>query len=308
MSEFNISIPCGESKRLLTGGKYCHADIVVSGTLTPPKSLVTVESFDDTSVGVYRYIKIKEPDEAVKITLTEKDPTIDISGIYFGSSATGSDPSGGVVWMIDNGMPQEACFPMMYRTNENYLSIYPTSREAWDKLFSRYDVFVIKPETSIDDLIEGFFSGSYTNDRIYRINQGGLSHSSKLTEVNFPNVIDILPYAFEMCTGLRFVNLPSAQKVYSGVFYGCTALEKLDLPRCRFIGTAAFLDCTLLGRLVLRHGEIVTLENTNAFTGTPIAGGTGYVYVPDNLVDSYKTATNWSAYASQIKPISELEE
>ena len=31
-----------------------------------------------------------------------------------------------------------------------------------------------------------------------------------------------------------------------------------------------------------------------------------FFYVPDDLVDSYKEATNWSTYADQIKPISEL--
>ena len=50
-----------------------------------------------------------------------------------------------------------------------------------------------------------------------------------------------------------------------------------------------------------------TLANTNAFTNTPIESGTGYIYVLDELVDSYKSATNWSTYAEQIKPISELE-
>ena len=34
--------------------------------------------------------------------------------------------------------------------------------------------------------------------------------------------------------------------------------------------------------------------------------GTDYIYVPDNLVDGFKIATNWSTYATQIKPISEL--
>ena len=47
---------------------------------------------------------------------------------------------------------------------------------------------------------------------------------------------------------------------------------------------------------------------TNAFGNTPIGKGAGHVYVPDELVDAYKTATNWVAFADQIKPISELEE
>jgi hypothetical protein len=33
-----------------------------------------------------------------------------------------------------------------------------------------------------------------------------------------------------------------------------------------------------------------------------------YFYVLDELVEEYKAATNWSAYKSRIKPISELKE
>ena len=45
------------------------------------------------------------------------------------------------------------------------------------------------------------------------------------------------------------------------------------------------------------------LEKTSAFKDTPIESGTGYVYVPSALVDSYKSATNWSTYADQIRAI-----
>ena len=50
------------------------------------------------------------------------------------------------------------------------------------------------------------------------------------------------------------------------------------------------------------------LRNINAFKNTPIEKGTGYIYVPDNLVDSFKIAENWSTYADQIKSINEMEE
>ena len=46
--------------------------------------------------------------------------------------------------------------------------------------------------------------------------------------------------------------------------------------------------------------------NSNDLKGTTIENGTGYVYVPDDMVDTYKSATNWSTYASQIKGMSEL--
>ena len=32
-------------------------------------------------------------------------------------------------------------------------------------------------------------------------------------------------------------------------------------------------------------------------------GKTGYIYVPRALVNSYKAATNWSTFASQIRAI-----
>lgn len=58
--------------------------------------------------------------------------------------------------------------------------------------------------------------------------------------------------------------------------------------------------------LVLRASSICSLGSTNTLENSLIANGEGYIYVPDNLVNLYKTATNWSTYANQIKPLSEL--
>jgi hypothetical protein len=54
--------------------------------------------------------------------------------------------------------------------------------------------------------------------------------------------------------------------------------------------------------------KICTLSNSNAFKNTAIANKVGYIYVPDELIEQYKTATNWSVYASQIKPLSAYTE
>ena len=48
---------------------------------------------------------------------------------------------------------------------------------------------------------------------------------------------------------------------------------------------------------------MATLSNTNAFSSTPIASGTGYIYVPRALVDSYKAASKWSTYANQFRAL-----
>ena len=91
-------------------------------------------------------------------------------------------------------------------------------------------------------------------------------------------------------------------------FYGCSQLTSIDFPNVTSIGRNAFSSCTNLASIKLASSQIVTLRGANAFERTPIASGTGFIYVPDELVESYKTATNWTVYADQIKGLSELEE
>ena len=58
-------------------------------------------------------------------------------------------------------------------------------------------------------------------------------------------------------------------------------------------------------KLIINNPYVFPI-NSNDLKGTTIEKATGYVYVPDDMVDTYKSATNWSAYASQIKGMSEL--
>ena len=49
---------------------------------------------------------------------------------------------------------------------------------------------------------------------------------------------------------------------------------------------------------------MIPLENANALSGTLIASGEGKIYVDPSMVETYKTATNWSEYANVIEAIS----
>ena len=111
---------------------------------------------------------------------------------------------------------------------------------------------------------------------------------------------------FDGCASLTTIDLPECTTIEYNAFTGCTSLTTVDLPKCTFIGNTAFAGCTNLTTIILSNNQVVTLGNINAFNNSPIKNGIGYVYVPDNLVNSYKTATNWSSYANQIKPLSEL--
>ena len=116
----------------------------------------------------------------------------------------------------------------------------------------------------------------------------------------------VTDYAFYMDKLLTTVSLPAVTSIGSSAFNGCSALKAADFPAATDIsGTYAFQNCSALTSLTLSKNQVATLSNTSAFTGTPIASGTGYVYVPDDLVGQYKAATNWATYANQIRPISQ---
>ena len=146
------------------------------------------------------------------------------------------------------------------------------------------------------------------NDRITYLGIEVFRNYESLAVVDFPNVTSAGANIFYACYGLRTVNLPSLISISSNMFAYSSLLNTLDFPSVESISGGAFSGCSRLVALILRKADAVcTLGNVNAFTSTPIAKGTGYIYVPDDLVEQYKAATNWSTFASQIKPISELE-
>ena len=125
-----------------------------------------------------------------------------------------------------------------------------------------------------------------------------------LRTVDMPSLARVEQSLFMGCSALETVTFPKANTVASRAMDGCSALAYADLPICARLEAKGFYNCTSLETIILRKSDaICTLTNVNAFTGTKIASGDGYIYVPSALVDRYKVATNWSAYASQIRAI-----
>ena len=175
------------------------------------------------------------------------------------------------------------------------------------------------------DIIEGT---SFINDRITTVKDGLFTNCTSLTTVDLPECTSIgkdafygckslttidLPectsigeHAFNNCTNLTTVNLPKCTSIGEYAFENCPNLAIVNLPKCTFIGQFAFQYCPNLTTIILSNNQVVTLGSINAFNNSAISRCIGYIYVPDNLVNSYKTATTWSTYANQIKPISEL--
>lgn len=160
-------------------------------------------------------------------------------------------------------------------------------------------------DTSIEDSIITRTITSYTNDRITIIGAQAF-RGSKITSISCPNVTSVEAYGLESCSSLVNVNLPKVNSLKNYAMQNCKALVRLEFPNKITTQGAVWINCTALTTLILRGSTMSGLGNKNCFNGTPIASGTGYIYVPDNLVSTYKANTNWANFADQIKPLSEL--
>lgn len=132
---------------------------------------------------------------------------------------------------------------------------------------------------------------------------------TKLVSCLLPEGLTTIDYnAFSGCSSLKNITLPKTVKnVQNGIFKNCTSLESLTFPEdTASLGNTMFEGCTSLKKFVLLVNKVITLYSANSFLNTPIESGTGFIYVKDDLVAGFKAATNWSTYADQIKPLSEL--
>ena len=163
--------------------------------------------------------------------------------------------------------------------------------------------------TDAEDGIVARTITTYTNNRVQSIGERAFNGCSKLTSVNFQAATTIGDHAFYSCRALTSVDFPAATTIGDYAFANCSELTSVDFPAATTIRDGVFIRCSKLTSVVLRKTDtICTLSSTSAFNNTPIKSGTGYIYVPDALVDQYKAATNWSTYAANIKPLSEYTE
>lgn len=144
-------------------------------------------------------------------------------------------------------------------------------------------------------------------------------NSTKLKNINMSNFdtrnVIYMNSMFYQCKALPSVDIshfnPKSLTNVNAMFQNCIALTEVDISSiCTTkISNSAlmFSGCTNLTKVIINSPSVFPMTNKNFFASTPIEDGTGYVYVPDNLVATYKARTNWTTYADQIKPISELE-
>ena len=126
---------------------------------------------------------------------------------------------------------------------------------------------------------------------------------SSLTQINLPMCSNIGRGAFYSCISLTQINLPMCRYIDSAAFQSCSSLTQINLPMCSYINRGAFGYCSSLSIITIGYSSICSLVTSAALSNTQITSSTGSIYVPASLVDSYKSANNWSYFSTQIFPI-----
>lgn len=188
------------------------------------------------------------------------------------------------------------------------------------------------PEDELDHLLRGVLI-SYQNDKVTQLPMRIFEGQERLAWVSLQKVTTVGQRAFYGCTNLSSLSMPAVTSVGTSAFYNCKKLSRFvakaaiesgitgsafrgcsnlvradftEINKNRGILSGAFEGCEQLTALIIRNSDAPPKLITTAFNNTPIANGYGYIYVSDSLVETYKAATNWSAFAEQIKPLKEL--
>ena len=123
-----------------------------------------------------------------------------------------------------------------------------------------------------------------------------------LTDVKLPTATTaklLGSSVFSYCYSLREITIPSNITTIGGsAFSYCRALSSITLPSSiATINAQAFYRCYGLTAIHIEATTPPTLTNANAFSDiSPNA----VFYVPSASLNTYKTADNWSTYASQM--------
>lgn len=150
------------------------------------------------------------------------------------------------------------------------------------------------------------------SNKITELKGSVFSGCKNLVSVQLPSsIVKLSDYTFGKCTMLNprdmLMSCPNLTTLDTGLFNDCKSqyFTEIKIPSSvTTIGTMVFRYCTNLTKVILMSSAPPSVAD-NSFIGTP---ATLIFYVPDESVEAYKTASNWSTYASRIKPMSKYVE
>lgn len=93
--------------------------------------------------------------------------------------------------------------------------------------------------------------------------------------------------------------------------YNCSNLEDVYNNEVSYMYGYTYNNCSKLSTIIMNGSNVPILNGASIFSNTPITNSTylgyyGSIYVPNSMVDRYKTTSYWKSYASRITSITDL--
>ena len=107
-------------------------------------------------------------------------------------------------------------------------------------------------------------------------------------------------YAIYQTDGIKSIKLPNLANMNSNAIQFNANLEVVDIGKKCTFGSSSLTYNSKLDSLILR-GASMSTHGSTMLNATPIAIGHGGVFVPSDLVSTYKANSSWGAY--NIYPI-----
>lgn len=194
-------------------------------------------------------------------------------------------------------------------------SIYGTNLTNGGAFYGCTDLISVALPPSVTIIHNGAFGGCSAlttlgdTKQIASIGNASFYGCTQLSiDIDMPNLIAVGHYAL-YGTGIKKIlnlgsitEIPAANLFNTGVFYGCPNLTTAILPETlTTLGKSSFGGNPNLATVVCKANTPPTMTAI-CFNGSDNA----IIYVPNDSVADYQSATNWATYASRIKAVSEL--
>ena len=176
-----------------------------------------------------------------------------------------------------------------------------------------YAIYYTSSDGNIVELYNNVFganiiSNNYINGQgiisfdgpVTTIGDSAFYECDSLTSVTIgKGVTKVEMQAFAYCDSLTSVTIPdSVTTIGEQVFYDCYNLTSVTIGKgVTSIGNHAFYSCDSLTSVYCKATTPPSLGGTSVFDSNT---SSRQIYVPTNSVSAYKSATNWSKYASSI--------
>ena len=190
--------------------------------------------------------------------------------------------------------------------------------------FAVYSTYAAVTGVEDPDISEAIIPETYEGLPVTHIGEEAFAWCYNLASVTIPNsVTSIDAGAFRCCESLMSINIPDGvTEIRYGMFYECYNLTSVTIPESvtsieheafnsccsltsvtipgsvTYIGNYAFFDCGCVS--VYDFSRCLSVPCSASISAFEGISDDCLIVVPPSLCEEWKSATNWSEYASHI--------